>query len=887
MSLKLKTTPTFGSRFSWLLLLSIFFFRTISPILGDDIGEGDIAQVENIKITYTERDEGVDVEWFGLTLFETPSPLSDSAVEAVLRGVSQYAQDELFKIYDGTGYDLHFVSIGNVTEVELVRQQSSRRLKRIFELDNHASSRDTEEEETLTMKTNIRQVPSSNAIIEDEEYMKKTRQIQEEVYGSYFILGGNVTFLQLPTPIPEEVNSHLSTILDNLDQMLMYIQMQNHPELSRVNSLVVQKNLPSLSPSIAPSLNPTSAPSPNPTPITPPPTFSPTVTPTTSPVPTSSPPVPTSTPPAPTSTPLSPPSVPNTQSANPSGAPNMNSVVPDPISPINPLKTVEPSSDGGSSTSIPLIATVASVSAAFLVLTSAFLVRQRHLEKYPKMERYVRRDSHDNSEDDMMVLKDPTKLNDKSFSDMSSGNAKIHNTFDSGSSAGNPHLEPTPKASGSIRNYHQEQLHGTGYFTAYGGGGSINDSFTNSSAGIQLKEAEMNYYKNQSEEKVEMSSLEKGYYTPPVSGPTSPASETGPKEKADSNMVGIATKGDTIEVAAVPFDAKASPNVLANWGTWLFGAKQLSKSQQNQSEEGAFPSSRVEEDNFETEFEDEDPRKTRSKFSKKIDPKSPVSSQDSPASLHTVDGSFPTFNVDEESPPQKTSRNLGKSPANSASREDNSLSYNSQGLHPLDWSYRESEDESTLTEHDKKYLQPIRTNAPKQQMIQNLPVTPQSLDSSYYSLQSEVESEDASNASSSKQLINDLVWLENKISDVKSRVNRLDGEEASMNSSVSQSSSPSDLKSPISHSIICRDCFAPPGRLQIVIHSTKDGPAVHSVKPGSALEGKLFPGDLILAVDDLDTRTYSAEEVMKMMAAKSAFERKITVLHFDDRSFQL
>ena len=253
--------------------------------------------------------------------------------------------------------------------------------------------------------------------------------------------------------------------------------------------------------------------------------------------------------------------------------------------------------------------------------------------------------------------------------------------------------------------------------------------------------------------------------------------------------------------------------------------------------------------------------------------------------MHTVDGSFPTFNVDEESPPQKASRKLGKVPANGVPMGDSSLTHNSQGLHPLDWSYKGSEDESTLTDHDKNYLHPIKTNAPKQQMIQNLPITPQSMDSSYYSLQSEVEtSEDASNASS-RQLINDLVWLENKISDVKSRVNRLDGEEVSVNSSVdmSQSSTHSDLKSPISHSIICRDCFAPPGRLQIVIRSTKDGPAVHTVKLGSALEGKLFPGDLILAVDDLDTRGYSAEEVMKMMAAKSAFERKITVLHYDDR----
>jgi C-terminal processing protease CtpA/Prc len=67
-----------------------------------------------------------------------------------------------------------------------------------------------------------------------------------------------------------------------------------------------------------------------------------------------------------------------------------------------------------------------------------------------------------------------------------------------------------------------------------------------------------------------------------------------------------------------------------------------------------------------------------------------------------------------------------------------------------------------------------------------------------------------------------------------------------------------------------------------VIHSTKDGPAVHTVKEGSSLEGHIFPGDLIISVDNVDTRSYTAEQVMKMMASKSDRERKITVLHFEE-----
>lgn len=82
-------------------------------------------------------------------------------------------------------------------------------------------------------------------------------------------------------------------------------------------------------------------------------------------------------------------------------------------------------------------------------------------------------------------------------------------------------------------------------------------------------------------------------------------------------------------------------------------------------------------------------------------------------------------------------------------------------------------------------------------------------------------------------------------------------------------------------SIVCRDCYAPPGKLKIVIHSTKDGPAVHTVKPGSSLEGHIYAGDLIISVDNVDTRSYTAEQVMKMMTARTRFERKITVLHFE------
>ena len=78
------------------------------------------------------------------------------------------------------------------------------------------------------------------------------------------------------------------------------------------------------------------------------------------------------------------------------------------------------------------------------------------------------------------------------------------------------------------------------------------------------------------------------------------------------------------------------------------------------------------------------------------------------------------------------------------------------------------------------------------------------------------------------------------------------------------------------------DYFTPQGHLNINIKSTKDGPCVHSVYDNSSLVGQLHPGDLIIAVDNIDTRAMTADQVMKIMQTRNGLERKITVLHFDE-----
>ncbi len=76
-----------------------------------------------------------------------------------------------------------------------------------------------------------------------------------------------------------------------------------------------------------------------------------------------------------------------------------------------------------------------------------------------------------------------------------------------------------------------------------------------------------------------------------------------------------------------------------------------------------------------------------------------------------------------------------------------------------------------------------------------------------------------------------------------------------------------------------RECIAPPGRLGIVIDSTRYGPIIHDVKARSPMENILFAGDRILSVDDIDTTRMTASEVTKIMTQKAGSRRKITVMN--------
>jgi hypothetical protein len=105
------------------------------------------------------------------------------------------------------------------------------------------------------------------------------------------------------------------------------------------------------------------------------------------------------------------------------------------------------------------------------------------------------------------------------------------------------------------------------------------------------------------------------------------------------------------------------------------------------------------------------------------------------------------------------------------------------------------------------------------------------------------------------------------------------------NQNESHQNDRSDNKSTLS-SVMQRpgtyDVYAPSGPIGIVVDTSSDGPSVHSLKSNSPMLGLITAGDLIIALDNEDTRGLSAAELTRLMAKKSRQrERKITLYSVD------
>jgi len=104
------------------------------------------------------------------------------------------------------------------------------------------------------------------------------------------------------------------------------------------------------------------------------------------------------------------------------------------------------------------------------------------------------------------------------------------------------------------------------------------------------------------------------------------------------------------------------------------------------------------------------------------------------------------------------------------------------------------------------------------------------------------------------------------------------------NKSESGSELSSRAMSTLPQNMVSRTVMVPPGKLGVVIDTTLEGPVVHKINPQSPVEGKLFLGDIIVAVDDVDTRAMSATAITQLMVRTANLQRKFTVLSEDNPS---
>ena len=80
-----------------------------------------------------------------------------------------------------------------------------------------------------------------------------------------------------------------------------------------------------------------------------------------------------------------------------------------------------------------------------------------------------------------------------------------------------------------------------------------------------------------------------------------------------------------------------------------------------------------------------------------------------------------------------------------------------------------------------------------------------------------------------------------------------------------------------------KDIFAPAGKIGLSIGTSKYGPIIDSINDESPLKGSVFPGDYVLAVDDVDTSDWLAQNVAQLVAEKTDTVKKLTLLstHWD------
>ena len=91
----------------------------------------------------------------------------------------------------------------------------------------------------------------------------------------------------------------------------------------------------------------------------------------------------------------------------------------------------------------------------------------------------------------------------------------------------------------------------------------------------------------------------------------------------------------------------------------------------------------------------------------------------------------------------------------------------------------------------------------------------------------------------------------------------------------------STAMSSLKTNMLARQVEAPPGKLGIVIDTTLEGPVVHKISDTSPLKGSVFEGDIIVAINEVDTRAMSASAITALMGRTASMRRDLTILSQD------
>ena len=858
-----------------------------------------------------------------ITLFQTSEILSDEGVAAFALAASDFATPRMFvyfvSIYGPNEYIFDNVKF-QVLEVQRVtRGTPTRRNLRVFEREEARLIEEYEYRQQSEIEEGHGAGPLNSGFTRINKVrhveMGDSRDLQAIQYGTSFLLTGNFTFGALPAAPAAECNQKLANIMTKYWGFMGQINALNRADLTALDGGIFTEILdPTQSPTVSPSKPPTESPSHPPTaspslkPSKPPtskptgsPTNEPSQTPTTSHVPNYTP--------APT----------NIASSSPSLSPSVTQ-------PGNGNGNGANRPTGGNDMLFPIV--FPSMAAVILALGALFVVKRRRdqkntLAKSTLLQHHakLRGDDFDDSDDDGGSSDDHlASVGLASTKELESGGSSDAELGESQKSPQSVATNETMKAS-NVPGAAKRSMSMENTWVK----NPSPSKFTSTTVGIPRSYQKppvspMETFPVKLDRSIcseSESLMDDGSPASRSKGSSSSRSSSRgtPKRIPQSSSRGSTPKRavavmPTVSPAANLFGKVESDGIAAS------SPKNRSIIRKNSvsSPITSVTASKVSKEEFENEWDVDlpfnwNPTPTKSAKKKSRDKKKTPRSDSREVD---IEGSFPTFDMADEPPINIVdSSTVGGSTGQSLQSIGDSSVYKSENdMHTLDWSNKGSEydgtssvgGDSTITDGDN-----TKSPEPPSQWegrMNNVMITesPMSGSEQYMTPRSQLTrrtntphtfssglsrhaysdaSSPTSSRGSSKQLIHDLVWLEKKIADVRARVDRLDGDESHTTGSppMSPDSIGRPVGSPISANIICRDVFAPPGRLQIVIHSTKDGPSIHSVKPGSILEGKLFAGDLIVSVNDTDTREFSAEDIMDMMAHSSSSERKLTVLH--------